>query len=132
MIERNVSGQALVEFVFLLPLFIFLLIGTLYIYRAYRTLIHLEEAAQYGIRLIVHNNYTNYRVEEEIRNFLALHNITPEKINIGRPWMDPLSPVTVEIRYKIRFLGRNITLAAKEQSFDDSWIYFPFSNLSYS
>jgi len=129
----SISGQALVEFIFLLPLFISLFIGTIHIYRAYRTLIYLEEAAQYGIRLIVHNNYSNDEVKEEIRKLLAAQNITPEEINIKRPWMNFLSPVSVEIKYKIRFfLRKNITLVAKEQSFDDSWIYFPFSNLSQS
>lgn len=134
------KGQALVETLLVLPLFILFLLGITFFARIFICWIILTQTARHGVFLIVYANYNENQVKEEIVNYLnkekhLLAGIKKENINVdlgikfhGPAW------VKIDYQLEIPQLLKRIPgfpnpfiLSARSECYNDSW-YFGFPN----
>jgi len=108
---RGNRGNAVIEFAFVLPLFLAICFGITEFGRAWMTMNILTSAAREGVRLAVVTAPNIPAVEQRVRDVCDAARITPSAITVVPP--DPADPerrvsVTVETNFEVipgRILG---------------------------
>lgn len=135
------NGQAIIETVLFLPLFIIILLAITWYSRIFITRQQLLLAARYGTDLIVHANFTEQDIRTEIMNFLTDKNIKGRKlesdkvkikIEIGNvPPPPSFNPPTsyVEVYYKFELpvwfgTDSKFWVSARSEVLNDSYTTF--------
>ncbi len=111
------------------------LVGLTFFARVYITWIILNQAARYGISLIVYANYDESQVKKEIVNYLKDKHLLPRikeeniALDLGSGWH---GPAWVKINYELklpRLLARipnfpkPFVLSARSECYNDSWYF---------
>lgn len=102
------SGQALVEFALVLPLFLLLLVGTMELGQAWRVNQGLTHAAREGARLSVIRTSTDASVMDRVHGSLVASSLDPTRAAVElrrRTATGTLDTVTVRYPYHFRLLG---------------------------
>ena len=139
-------GQAFLELLAVIPVFILFLIGISYFGRIYITKIVVSQTAQYGLFLIIHKNYDNGRVTAAVIKQLSDKNMIPGfnqknvtiNVDLGLNWD---SAAKVEIKYKlyppnllkkIPGFPNPLTIRGYSECYNDTWYLGYPNNLSKS
>lgn len=92
---KNMRGQSLVELVFIIPVFVFLISGIFWFTRTLITKQQLVTASRYGTDLILYTRLNERQIRQEIRNYLCDRDIEGRKLNINAL---PDDSITVSIK----------------------------------
>jgi len=135
------KGTAFIELLVVLPIFITFLVGISFFARLFITDIFLNQAAHYGVFLIVYKNYDVEQVRDAIIEYLNNKNLLPgikkDKIyigvDLGLAWH---GPAKVEIKYNIPIpellkklpeFSNGYIVRGYSECYNDSW-YLGFPN----
>lgn len=98
-LKRSQKGQSLVEFVLLLPVFVFLLFGIMEFGRLWETMNVLTSAAREGARIAAVTSPSVSQVTNAAQNVLTSANIQNVSINVTGPNATDEIIVTVSCNY---------------------------------
>lgn len=131
----SIKGQAYVEFLLVLPLLILFLAGIYFFSMIFIVHARLLIAARHAAWLIVHANYNELQLKNEIKDFLGkskpVIKIKDEDINIGFG-SGHREPAFVNISYrlpipkvlaKIKNFPKKFVVNGRCEVFNNSWYY---------
>jgi hypothetical protein len=141
------KGQAFVELIVGIPVFIFFLLGISVFTRLYLTKIVLTQASHHAMFLIVYKNYDETQIRTEVFNYLSADrymfpNLKKKEVHVsvdlGLGWT---GPAKVEIKYpvhlpnliaKIPGFPKSLVIRGYSECYNDSWYLGVPNNLSKS
>ena len=88
MIRNAEKGQAYIETIFVVPLFVIFLIAMAFSSRVYITKIKLENAARHGVFLIAYARYNETQVRSEIVDYLRPRGVVIESTSLKQITLD--------------------------------------------
>lgn len=120
---KKQSGQAYVETLLILPIFVMFLVAITFFAKIYITKIILEQAARHGVFLIAYFNYSENEVTNEIISYVTtekflIEDIRRRDISVKIYRAPRFIPSSVTIKYRLKIPN----LLAKIKGFPNPFI----------